>query len=126
MDFTVPDKISPDFLQGMLDRAEELEESEAMFDGFTQSELESLASDALDSVTGKCKNPMVLKIMTLMILNKFIAWHDMSGEHMMHCPDATDSSVASWFKDSGSLVAAGMIITQISVDDNDFTTPVEV
>lgn len=125
MDFTVPDKISPDFLQGMLDRAEELQESETTFDGFTQSELESLASDALDSVTDKCKNPMVLKIMTLMILNKFIAWHDMSGEHMMHCPDATDSSVASWFKDSGSLVAAGMIITQISVDDNDFTTPVE-
>ena len=110
----------------MLDRAEELEESEAMFDGFSQSALESLASDDLDSVTDKCKNPMVLKIMTLMILNRFIAWHDMSGEHMMHCPDATDSSVASWFKDSGSLVAAGMIITQISVDDNDFTTPVEV
>lgn len=109
----------------MLDRAEELEETDALFDDFTQSELESLASDALDSVTGKCKNPMVLKIMVLMILNKFIAWHDLSAEHLLDHPSATTDAIASWYKDAGSLAAAGIIISQINVDDNDFITPVE-
>ena len=47
---------------------------------YTQEYIEQVASDALDMASDLVKDPLVHKVMAMMIVNRMITWHTIVGE----------------------------------------------
>ena len=115
----IPDSVSFEQLNNALNEApSEPEVQEKGAGDYTQEELIETASKYVDEALDACKDPMVHKLMVLMVLNKFIDWHTQVGlkDTLGH-----EGTMVSWLRDAGKLQAASTLVMDVSLGDDDFT-----
>ena len=86
---------------------------------YTQEYIEQVASDALDMASDLVKDPLVHKVMAMMIVNRMVTWHTVVGETNLE--DGSQDTAICWFRDAGKFQAMLDSLIQISVGNNDFT-----
>ena len=86
---------------------------------YTQEYIEQVASDALDMASDLVKDPLVHKVMAMMIVNRMVTWHTVVGE--ANLKEGEQDTAICWFRDAGKFQAMLDSLIQISVGDNDFT-----
>ena len=120
MTSAVPNEISMDDLNVLSETAPAEEELRSNVDKreYTQEYIEQVAEDALDMASNLVKDPLVHKIMAMMIINRMVTWHTMVGENNLE--NSQDSAVC-WFRDAGKFQAMMDSLVMISVGDHDFT-----
>ena len=89
---------------------------------YTQEYIEQVASDALDMASDLVKDPLVHKVMAMMIINRMVAWHTIIGENNLE--NSQDSAIC-WFRDAGKFQAMLDSLVMITVGDSDFTCVVD-
>ena len=86
---------------------------------YSQEYIEQVASDALDMASDLVKDPVVHKVMAMMILNRMATWHSMVGE--ANYKDGQEETAVCWFRDAGKFQSMMDSLVVISVGDRDFT-----
>jgi len=92
---------------------------------FSRQELELIAEDAISGAIEIVPDPMIHKVMALKIIARFVAWHNRYGERILNLEGPASAAAIDWFNDAGILKAAGMLLAQVSIGSNDFTSPDE-
>ena len=124
---SIPSSVSFAQLASFLAQSKEEPEEQTteLYGDFTREELEAIAEDAVDSVIEIAPDPMVHKIMALKILAKFVNWHNNYGNRILELSGPESDAAVDWFNDAGILKAAGMLLAQVSIGSNDYTSPDE-
>ena len=123
---TIPDGISLEQLKYLAENAKVEEEvlantakGDGPFDGLTKGQLIDKANELVNAALDQVKDPMIHKIMMLDILSRMIEWHKECAERRRE--DGEPECADAWQRDAGNLQAAGMIIAQVTLGDDDFT-----
>ena len=121
MTSSVPESISMDDLNAALETAPAEEELRSNLDKreYSQEYIEQVASDALDMASDLVKDPVVHKVMAMMIVNRMVTWHTMVGDSQLK--DGNQDTAVCWFRDAGKFQAMMDSLIQITVGDRDFT-----
>ena len=121
MTASVPNEISMDDLTAALKTAPAEDELRSNLDKreYSQEYIEQVASDALDMASDLVKDPVVHKVMAMMIINRMVSWHTMVGECQLK--DDNQDTAICWFRDAGKFQAMMDSLIQITVGDRDFT-----
>jgi len=121
MTASVPNEISMDDLTAALASAPSEEELRSNLDKreYSQEYIEQVASDALDMASDLVKDPVVHKVMAMMILNRMATWHSMVGE--ANYKDGQEETAVCWFRDAGKFQSMFDSMIQINIGTNDFT-----
>jgi len=121
MTSSVPESISMDDLTAALETAPAEEELRSNLDKreYSQEYIEQVASDALDMASDLVKDPVVHKVMAMMIVNRMVTWHTMVGDSQLK--DGNQDTAVCWFRDAGKFQAMMDSLIQITVGDRDFT-----
>lgn len=124
---SIPSSVSFAQLAGFLAQSKEEPEEQAaeLYGDFSREELEAIAEDAVSSVIEIAPDPMVHKIMALKILAKFVNWHNSYGNRILEMEGPESDAAVDWYNDAGILKAAGMLLAQVSIGTNDYTSPDE-
>lgn len=92
-------------------------------DRLTQSQIEEIACDVLDSVMDELNSEdctLVHKVICLMAISRFKLWHESLAENMIE-EGIPFNPVKGWLLDAGKLQACGQLLQSVSVSDDDFT-----
>ena len=121
MSTSVPNEISMDDLTAALETAPAEDELRSNLDKreYSQEYIEQVASDALDMASDLVKDPLVHKVMAMMIVSRMVAWHTIVGENQLE--DGNQDTAICWFRDAGKFQAMIDSLMQITVGDRDFT-----
>tara|TARA_R110002050_G_scaffold150586_4_gene277427 strand:- start:377 stop:760 length:384 start_codon:yes stop_codon:yes gene_type:complete len=121
MTSSVPESISMDDLTAALESAPAEDELRSNLDKreYSQEYIEQVASDALDMASDLVKDPVVHKVMAMMIINRMVSWHTMVGDSQLK--DGNQDTAICWFRDAGKFQAMMDSLIQITVGDRDFT-----
>ena len=121
MSTSVPNEISMDDLTAALESAPAEEELRSNLDKreYSQEYIEQVASDALDMASDLVKDPVVHKVMAMMIINRMVSWHTMVGDSQLK--DGNQDTAICWFRDAGKFQSMLDSLIQITVGDSDFT-----
>ena len=105
-----------DALREVLD--DEPKKGNGPYDGLTKGQLIDAANEFVDAAIKKVKDPMIHKIMMLDILSRMIEWHkDCANERRN---DGEAECADAWQRDAGNLQAAGILISHVTLGDDDF------
>ena len=121
-----PESLSTNDLESLMENAQpdteyKSETSGPLFDGLTQSQLEALAAKTGEDLYKKCSDPMVHKVLALMILTQMIEYH----ERVASSIGTTNRDVAiAWAADKGILQSCKVLLMQVNLGENDFVSPV--
>ena len=120
---SVPNSFNLDELSKMLESAPQEEDlrTEATNDSkeYTPEFIEDVAREALDFATDKCDDPLVHKVMAMMIVHRMIEWHTSIGERQFENDDVR--SGVCWLRDAGKFQAMMDSLVSIAVGPNDYT-----
>ena len=121
MTSAVPESISMDDLNAALESAPAEDELRSNVDKreYTQEYIEQVASDALDMASDLVKDPLVHKVMAMMIVNRMVTWHTVVGE--ANLKEGSQDTAICWFRDAGKFQAMLDSLIQITIGDSDFT-----
>ena len=121
MTASVPESISMDDLNALSESAPSEEEMRSNVDKreYTQEYIEQVASDALDMASDLVKDPLVHKVMAMMIINRMVTWHTVVGE--ANLKEGSQDTAICWFRDAGKFQSMFDSLIQITVGDSDFT-----
>ena len=117
-DTHIPESISSDALQSLLDTASEQDQAvdfnddDALF-----LHAGTICTDAVEAAT-ETRAAVMHKAMVTHIIGHMIEWHSLMGEEMIKAGQLTAAD--SWLKDAGKLQAIMNILITIKVDDTDF------
>ena len=124
MSSSVPDSVSFDELKDLRDEAAAREaqppKSDAHYDGKTKEEVVDIAMDLVQEAIAKCNDPMVHKIMMMMIIDNFLEWHTKAGMNQME--NGEPRSVVCWLRDAGKFQAIANILDTVNTGPHDWTT----
>ena len=81
--------------------------------------IESVALEALDAATEKCPDPLVHKVMAMMVISRMVDWH--KGVAMRQLEEGNRESMAAWMRDAGKFQAVMDILCSIAIGPDDFT-----
>ena len=95
------------------------DKSEALYDGKNREEVVDIAMDLVQEAIEKCNDPMVHKMMMIMIIDNFLEWHTKAGLAQME--EGDERSVVSWLRDAGKFQAIANILETINVGPYDWT-----
>lgn len=113
-----PDGLSFSDLQGYLENAK-TDSNECLYGGKTAAEVEAIAQRAMESTLEQCGDPIVHKVIALMILNRLGNWHCIMSENAL---DEGDKEAAAGFMaDFGVLRSMHQQLLGIEVHEQDFT-----
>ena len=124
-----PTAMSPEALQELMDKApsdkENLSKLDAPFGGYTRDQMIDLVDEAKDALMEKINDPFCHKMMAMLILDHFIAWHeDVSTRLAVHSVKEHETGLAltatGWAEDLGKLKIARNIIADVNIGENDF------
>jgi hypothetical protein len=123
--FNVPDSFSMKELENMMSTAipEEIaQECEDQVDIHDNSEerLTELACRLVNQANDLTDGPLLNKVMALDILSRLIDWHTKIGTEMME--KGEDRSGVSWLRDAGKLQAAAVLLADVCLGPEDFTS----
>ena len=126
---SIPSGFSSEDLEAMLKnarheddcRSEQSVEGEGSFGSqkLTREQVEKLAFELLDQASDACNDPIVHKLMFIMIANNMLLWHSKMGAEFAEAGDATQAM--GWLRDAGKFQAILNILDTISVGPDDFT-----
>ena len=121
MTASVPESFSMDQLTAALESAPAEEELRSNIDKreYTQEYIEQVADDALEMASKLVKDPLVHKVMAMMIINRMIQWHTIIGEK--HLEEGENDAAICWFRDAGKFQSMFDSMIQINIGNNDFT-----
>ena len=118
----IPDGISLEALKALADKAEQepeapVEKGDGPFDGMTKGQLIDTAEEIITAAMNKCADPMIHKMMAVMILSKMVEWHTQVGTERI---TEDERSGVSWLRDAGKLQAAWSLISDVGLGPADF------
>jgi len=123
MTSSVPDSFSMDELSNMLENAPQEEDLHATADNddkeFTPEFIESIAQEVLELATEKCPDPLVHKVIAMMVICRMVDWH--KGVAKSQLDDGNLQSMGAWMRDAGKFQACMDILTSIAIGPTDFT-----
>ena len=123
MTSSVPDSFSMDELSNMLENAPQEEDLHAAADNsdkeLTPEVIEGIAQEMLELATEKCPDPLVHKVMAMMIVHRMVDWH--KGVAQRQLDDGNLMSMGAWMRDAGKFQAVMDILCSIAVGPQDFT-----
>ena len=125
MTASVPESFSMDELSKAMESAPKEDELRESLDNREYSEeyICQVADDALDMASNLVKDPLVHKVMAMMVMNRMVQWHTLIGEK--HLEEGQNETAICWFRDAGKFQSMMDSMTAISIGDTDFTCTVE-
>ncbi len=123
----VPASISTADLTNMLNDAPSEEglatctcnQTDALFDGMTQLQVEDLVDDTAKGILRACHDPIVHKVLILSCLHSLMAFHEKISEQSFN--KGLGKPAQAWAFDHGRLSTAYSIIRNVQVGEDDFT-----
>ena len=122
MTASIPSGFSSDDLKKMLENAMPEPDTDTTDDDGSvdfQTHVESVVSDALDSITKEIEGPLGHKVAMMMICHNMFSWHNAMAER--HMRDEEFESAGCWARDAGHFQVIHNILANISVGNDDFT-----
>ena len=123
MTSSVPDSFSMDDLSKLLEDAPQEEDLHTAADNsdkeLTPEFIESVAQECLELATNKCKDPLVHKVMAMMVIHRMIEWHKNTAHRQLD--DNNLESMGCWMRDAGKFQACMDILCNIAIGPDDFT-----
>ena len=125
MTSSIPDSFNMDELEKALELAPREEDlGRAVIDNSEDKELssefiESVAQECLELATEKCNDPLVHKVMCMMIVSRMIAWHNDCAERQLD--EGEIKSAGCWYRDAGKFQAMMDSLVNIAIGPNDYT-----
>ena len=120
---SVPESFNMDQLSELLENAQSEDDLHAAADNsdkeLTPEYIEKIAQETLELATDKCKDPLVHKVMAMMIISRMIEWH--KGVAINQLDDDNMESMGCWMRDAGKFQACMDILTSIAIGPQDFT-----
>ena len=118
----IPDGISLDALLALAKDAEQEPEApvkgEGPYDGMSKGQLIDCAEAVVDEAMKTCSDPMIHKMMVVMILSKMVEWHTQIGTEQFKRDE--EKCGTSWLRDAGKLQAAWALISEVGFGTDDF------
>jgi len=122
MTSSVPDSFSMDELSNMLENAPQEEDLHTAANAdkeFTPEFIEKIAQECLEAASEKCPDPLVHKVMAMMIIHRMVDWHKSVAQRQLD--DGNLESMGAWMRDAGKFQACMDILCNIAIGPNDFT-----
>ena len=94
------------------------DKSEALYDGKNREEVVDIAMDLVQEAIEKCNDPIVHKMMMVMIIDNFLEWHTKAGLTQME--DGEELATVSWLRDAGKFQAIANILESVTVGPHDW------
>jgi len=119
---SVPDNISMDDLHEFLETAcseDEIHSSKEASDDFSPEFIQNVAQEALELASEKCPDPLVHKVMVMMIVSRMIEWHNHCAQRQLE--DDNIQSAACWYRDAGKFQSMMDSLRTIGIGPSDFT-----
>ena len=95
------------------------DKAEAVYDGKTRNEVVDIAMDLVQEAIDKCNDPMVHKMMMIMIIDNCLEWHTKAGMRQME--DGEERSAVCWLRDAGKFQAIANILETVTTGPHDWT-----
>ena len=129
MTSSIPDGISFGDLEAMQKQAAEREAEakaevetkklHAHFDGKTKDEVVDIAADLVQEAIERVNDPMVHKIMIMMMIDNMLEWHTKAG--VQQAEDDEVCSAVCWLRDAGKFQAIANILATVTTGPHDWT-----
>ena len=120
---SVPDSFNLDQLSEFLESAKSEEDIHAEASNgdkeLTPEFIDDCAMKALDFATELCKDPLVHKVMMMMIASRMVEWHTSIG--MKQFEDDDIQSGVCWLRDAGKFQAMLDSLVNIALGPDDHT-----
>ena len=71
--------------------------------------IEGIAQEALELATDKCPDPLVHKVIAMMVICRMVDWH--KGVAIKQLEDGNQESMGAWMRDAGKFQACMDILT---------------
>ena len=94
------------------------DKSDAHYDGKNREEVVDIAMDLVQEAIEKCNDPIVHKMMMVMIIDNFLEWHTKAGLTQME--DGEELATVSWLRDAGKFQAIANILESVTVGPHDW------
>ena len=123
MTSSIPESFNMDQLSELLETAQSEDELHTAADNsdkeLTPEVIEGIAQEALELATEKCPDPLVHKVMAMMVIHRMVDWH--KGVAKKQLEDGNEQSMGAWMRDAGKFQACMDILTSIAIGPDDFT-----
>ena len=123
MTSAVPESFNMDQLSELLENAQSEDALHTAADNldkeFSPEFIEDVALKALDSATASCPDPLVHKVMAMMVISRMVDWH--KGVAIRQLEDDNQLSMGAWMRDAGKFQAVMDILSSIAIGPEDFT-----
>ena len=125
---SVPDSFSMDELSNLLENAPQEEDLHAENcscndcddkQEYTPEFIERVAQETLEAATERCADPLVHKVMAMMVISRMVDWHKHIAMHQLD--DDNLESMGAWMRDAGKFQAVMDILSSIAIGPDDFT-----
>ena len=112
-----------DELSNMLENAPQEEDLHAVADNsdkeLTPEYIESIAQEMLELASEKCPDPLVHKVMAMMVISRMVDWHKHVASRQLE--EGNEASMGAWMRDAGKFQACMDILCSIAIGPDDFT-----
>ena len=123
MTSSIPESFNMDQLSELLETAQSEDDLHTAADNsdkeLTPEFIESVAQEVLELATDKCPDPIVHKVIAMMVICRMVDWH--KGVAIKQLEDGNEQSMGAWMRDAGKFQACMDILTSIAIGPDDFT-----
>ena len=124
MTSSVPDSFSMDELSNMLENAPQEDDLHTAASNddkqeYTPEFIEKVAQETLEAATERCADPLVHKVMAMMIISRMVDWHKHVAERQLD--DGNIQSMGAWMRDAGKFQGVMDVLCNIAIGPDDFT-----
>lgn len=121
---SVPDSFSMDDLEKAMETAPNEEMLHATIGcnddkEFTPEFIEKIAQECLEAASEKCPDPLVHKVIAMMVICRMVDWHKSVAHRQLD--DDNLESMGAWMRDAGKFQACMDILTSVAIGPEDFT-----
>jgi hypothetical protein len=123
MTSSIPESFNMDQLSELLETAQSEDDMHTAADNsdkeLTPEFIEGVAQEVLELATDKCPDPLVHKVIAMMVICRMVDWH--KGVAIKQLEDGNQESMGAWMRDAGKFQACMDILTSIAIGPDDFT-----
>ena len=123
MTSSIPESFNLDQLSELLETAQSEDDMHTAADNsdkeLTPEFIEGVAQEVLELATDKCPDPLVHKVIAMMVICRMVDWH--KGVATKQLEDGNQESMGAWMRDAGKFQACMDILTSIAIGPDDFT-----
>ena len=86
---------------------------------YTPEFIDKVAIEALELASDKCSDPLVHKVIAMMIVSRMISWHNKMAE--LQIEEGNLESAACWYRDAGKFQSMMDSFVNIGIGPDDYT-----